>query len=209
MDEFEVTFLTKMKHADLYRAAKKLGSQAALARHLGVRQTELGEWINLKTCPPVRPLPDTKWTKDYLEDLESKLLPLTGKTWEDLFPPEVRENYQFLECPKTQERTMRVERAALAQIAAQTTERLQLEAPGEEPRSEAVSALTKEILSMLTKRQREVLELRYGLNGDPPYTYAEIGRILRLTRERIRQIELRAIRVAQGIIERLSRPDDE
>jgi RNA polymerase primary sigma factor len=45
------------------------------------------------------------------------------------------------------------------------------------------------MLEMLTDRQRRVIELRYGLGGEPPQTLEEVGRTFNVTRERIRQIE--------------------
>lgn len=48
-------------------------------------------------------------------------------------------------------------------------------------------------LSELPDRERRVLELRFGLNDDRPKTLREIGEILSLSRERVRQIESRAL----------------
>ena len=48
-------------------------------------------------------------------------------------------------------------------------------------------------LSRLSNRERTVLELRYGLRGSGVRTLEEVGRALGVTRERIRQIELRAL----------------
>jgi len=48
-------------------------------------------------------------------------------------------------------------------------------------------------LSELPDRERWVLELRFGLEDDQPKTLREIGEILRLSRERVRQIESRAL----------------
>lgn len=50
------------------------------------------------------------------------------------------------------------------------------------------------VLHTLTPRERQVIELRYGLNGDPPLTLEEVGEQFCVTRERIRQIESRALR---------------
>ena len=47
----------------------------------------------------------------------------------------------------------------------------------------------EKILSQLSQRERRVLELRYGLNGEHPRTLDEVGRAFNVTRERIRQIE--------------------
>ncbi|HEY3162632.1 MAG TPA: sigma-70 family RNA polymerase sigma factor [Vicinamibacterales bacterium] len=48
-------------------------------------------------------------------------------------------------------------------------------------------------LAPLTDREKEVLRLRYGLGTDREYTLEEIGRRLSVTRERVRQIESRAL----------------
>src|SRR6267142_1157038 len=56
-------------------------------------------------------------------------------------------------------------------------------------------------LAPLSDREREVLRLRYGLGTDREYTLEEIGRRMSVTRERVRQIEARALqklRAAKG-----------
>ena len=50
-----------------------------------------------------------------------------------------------------------------------------------------------QVLKTLTYREREVIKLRYGLGDGYPYTLEEVGRIFKVTRERIRQIEARAV----------------
>ena len=44
-------------------------------------------------------------------------------------------------------------------------------------------------LGALPLRERQVIELRFGLRGGPPRTLEEVGRAFGVTRERIRQIE--------------------
>lgn len=51
-----------------------------------------------------------------------------------------------------------------------------------------------EILDTLTEREKNVIELRYGLTGDEAKTLEEVGTAFGVTRERIRQIEAKAIR---------------
>src|SRR3954451_1284 len=50
------------------------------------------------------------------------------------------------------------------------------------------------VLNTLSPRERRVVELRFGLEGDRLYTLSEIGQELGVTRERIRQIETKALR---------------
>ena len=52
----------------------------------------------------------------------------------------------------------------------------------------------RKVLSNLTLRERQVIELRFGLADDHDHTLEEVGKKLKVTRERVRQIEERAIR---------------
>lgn len=52
----------------------------------------------------------------------------------------------------------------------------------------------KEILKYLSYREREIIKLRYGLGDGVEYTLEEIGYVFSVTRERIRQIERKAIK---------------
>jgi RNA polymerase primary sigma factor len=52
----------------------------------------------------------------------------------------------------------------------------------------------KRILGTLSARERRVLELRYGLDGEQPHTLDEVGQTFNVTRERIRQIESHTLR---------------
>ena len=51
----------------------------------------------------------------------------------------------------------------------------------------------RSVLAGLSAREQRVLEMRYGLLTGEPYTLEEVGREFRLTRERIRQIEAKAL----------------
>ena len=50
------------------------------------------------------------------------------------------------------------------------------------------------VLKTLTYREREIIKLRYGLGDGYTYTLEEVGRIFKVTRERVRQIEAKALR---------------
>ena len=57
--------------------------------------------------------------------------------------------------------------------------------------------LLHKVLETLTFREREIIRLRYGLSDGYIYTLEEIARIFKVTRERIRQIEMKAIKKLQ------------
>jgi RNA polymerase primary sigma factor len=71
------------------------------------------------------------------------------------------------------------------------------------PDEEAEITLRKEtlrkILGTLSSRERQVLELRYGLDGQHPRTLDEVGRTFNVTRERIRQIENQSLKKLRAL----------
>ncbi len=58
-------------------------------------------------------------------------------------------------------------------------------------------------LSHLSEQERQVLQLRFGLDGEERQTLAEIGRRLDVSRERVRQVELKALRKLRNLTRRL------
>lgn len=67
-----------------------------------------------------------------------------------------------------------------------------------EPERNAISVLLRdqidELLNDLTEREKQVIVMRYGLDGGQPHTLEEVGEVFHVTRERIRQIEAKALR---------------
>jgi RNA polymerase primary sigma factor len=61
-----------------------------------------------------------------------------------------------------------------------------------------------QLLSQLSTQEREVLAMRFGLDGMERQTLAEIGRQLEVSRERVRQIELKALRKLRGLSTRVT-----
>ncbi len=66
--------------------------------------------------------------------------------------------------------------------------------PYEETSKELLRESIEEVLSSLDERETKVLSLRFGLMGETPKTLEEVGKIFNVTRERIRQIEAKALR---------------
>ena len=69
-----------------------------------------------------------------------------------------------------------------------------LPTPDEAAVSDLMSQQLQEVLGTLTPRERDVLSLRYGLPDGRERTLEEVGREFNVTRERIRQIEVKALR---------------
>jgi len=75
----------------------------------------------------------------------------------------------------------------------------------ESPFEQAAERLRREnlrrALAALPEREREVIELRFGLTGERPYTLEEVGRAFNVTRERIRQIENHTLKKLEALPE--------
>jgi RNA polymerase primary sigma factor len=69
--------------------------------------------------------------------------------------------------------------------------------PAESAMQEMLRDKIEVVLRSLTYREREIIKLRYGLGDGYSYTLEETGRIFKVTRERIRQIESKALRKLQ------------
>jgi RNA polymerase primary sigma factor len=75
----------------------------------------------------------------------------------------------------------------------------------ESPFEQAAEHLRREnlrrALAALPEREREVIEMRFGLVGERPYTLEEVGRAFNVTRERIRQIENHTLKKLEALPE--------
>jgi len=69
--------------------------------------------------------------------------------------------------------------------------------PGDVAAAEMLKSRIEQVLKTLTYREREIIKLRYGIGDGYTYTLEEVGRIFKVTRERVRQVEAKAIRKLQ------------
>ena len=73
------------------------------------------------------------------------------------------------------------------------------ECPGDRLDQGSLERRMDEILGNLDIRERQVLRMRYGLQGEQPLSLGDIGKVLRVSKERIRQIE-------EGAMSKLRQP---
>ena len=73
-------------------------------------------------------------------------------------------------------------------------EDLNIQSPDDSATSESLRESTKDILTTLTARESKVLRMRFGIDMNTDHTLEEVGKQFDVTRERIRQIEAKALR---------------
>ncbi|HEX7008457.1 MAG TPA: RNA polymerase sigma factor RpoD [Phycisphaeraceae bacterium] len=71
------------------------------------------------------------------------------------------------------------------------------ENPSDSATTDMLRQRIEQVLKTLTYREREIIKLRYGIGDGYTYTLEEVGRIFKVTRERVRQVEAKAIRKLQ------------
>jgi len=71
------------------------------------------------------------------------------------------------------------------------------ESPVHAATQEMLKDKIEQVLKTLTYREREIIKLRFGIGDGYTYTLEEVGRIFKVTRERVRQVEAKAIRKLQ------------
>jgi RNA polymerase primary sigma factor len=71
------------------------------------------------------------------------------------------------------------------------------ESPTDSTAQQMLSQRIDGVLKTLTYREREIIKLRYGIGDGYTYTLEEVGRIFKVTRERVRQVEAKALRKLQ------------
>ena len=72
-----------------------------------------------------------------------------------------------------------------------------IDSPVQSATQEMLKDRIDHVLKTLTYREREIIKLRYGIGDGYTYTLEEVGRIFKVTRERVRQVEAKAIRKLQ------------
>jgi RNA polymerase primary sigma factor len=116
----------------------------------------------------------------------------------DCSPKEVREIMRMAQHPVSLEKPVGEEDdSALGDFIEDQTAESPFELAARTMRDEHVCRA----LSVLPRREREVIEMRYGLTGERPRTLEEVGQAFNVTRERIRQIENHTLKKLESLPE--------
>ncbi len=111
---------------------------------------------------------------------------------------EVRDILRMAQQPVSLEKPVGEEEdSALADFVEDVSAESPFEIASESLRKENVGR----VLAALPRREREVIELRFGLTGGRPRTLEEVGKAFNITRERVRQIENRTLKKLQSLPE--------
>jgi transcriptional regulator with XRE-family HTH domain len=159
-----------VRNARILRAMKARGfeSQADLARYMGQSPQHINAIVNFRE----KPIAHGDWSSLAM-DISSAL----RTEPEHLWPHHMRD---LLTARNSIEADISAEE--LAKLAAPSS--LEVDKP-----------LLAKLLSAVTHpRRRAMIEARFGLNGEPEQTLEEIARDHKVTRERVRQLEAKAIR---------------
>ncbi len=81
------------------------------------------------------------------------------------------------------------------------------EAPHHRLQEEATKSMLREMVERLNPREASIISARFGLDGTPAKTLEEVGEQFQVTRERVRQIESKALSKLRAKLERLGKAD--
>jgi RNA polymerase sigma factor (sigma-70 family) len=185
------TITARLRHGPLWDAVKRHGSIKKMSDSTGIPYGTLQSWIGLREIPSVR-----KW-----EQYGSLLVKETGKEFDELFPAEIRTR-KFLDIPKITEITKDIPNHLLSGMG---QSRFELPSPEDAMIQEDSKKVIHDLMEKrLGWREKAILKMRLGLDGSSPMTLESVGKVFKVTREKIRQVEARAIRKLSCL-----RPDKE
>jgi len=182
----------RLKHGVLYEVCRDNGGIANVASIIGIGCQTVRAWLKMRRCPT--PGQYNRW---YTEDVEKSLEALAGVPATTIFPPELKAATSLFKATPVHVRILDIEPEALAMIATETQERLTFRQPEKVAGDHELSDRVKALLRGLSYREREVITLRYGLDDGYSYTLDEVADLLKVSRERVRQIEAKAVRKLQ------------
>lgn len=182
----------KLKHGILWELSRKYGTVKELAGVIGVGYQLLNKWLHMRGCPT--PGKHTPW---YTEEVEKKLEELAGVPAAEIFPPQLKAATSYFQKERVHVTVAEVEPAQLMFLAQSASERLTVQSPQDSAIASELKTKIASVLKTLSYREREILNLRYGLEDGVSMSLEEVANIFKVTRERIRQLEAKAMRKIQ------------
>jgi RNA polymerase sigma factor (sigma-70 family) len=190
----DLTAITKLRHAALWELSKRLGGQARAAEQCFVTTSIFNQWITLKKAFPSAPTRGWWMNKERWTQTKDALESLTGQTLAQLWPQALLNVIETHQLITTVEQVIEVPEQALLAYAEETATRFRLPPPVVHAEQDELRGAIQTAMKSLSPREREVLELRYGLDGGEQRSLEDVGHIVGVSRERVRQIEARATR---------------
>lgn len=192
-ESMEFTAITRLRHAALWEMSKRLGGQRFAAEQCFVTHLVFNRWVVLKASFPASPT-NRWWSESRWNKTKEALESLTGQSLEQLWPQSLRNVISTHKLLTTIEQVIEVPEEALIAYAEHTAERLRLPEPILSAENEELKTALTKAVKKLSSREREVIKLWYGLGDDYTYDLEEVGHIFKVSKERVRQIEAKAIR---------------
>ena len=145
----------------------------------------------------------------YMSDVMTKIMNISRElTFTQGRPPSIAEVAEAMELPPEEIRkVLKLSRAPISLNVplgdendcslGDFLEDRRIESPTSTVTYEMLRGRIEETLQSLSLREREVIKMRFGIGRDSTYTLEELGKKFKVTRERIRQIEIRALKKLQ------------
>lgn len=180
VDTFKLAVLTKARHGDLHAFKERHGTLANAAAALGISLSRFHKWYTLRAYP------------EYTEQLETLFREHLGKSWAALWPVEVREQIDRLRnlniTLKEECHYQEVPLARLGNKAARVPA-IGYEDPSAGLARQELATRLEHVLKTLSDRERKVIRCRWFEH----LTLEETGRVLKVSRARVHQLELKAL----------------
>jgi RNA polymerase primary sigma factor len=172
-------------HFDLRNARASAGyTMAQVAEEAGVSTHAIASYERLRAIP--NPL------------VARRIARYLGKEVRELFPPQLKEIVHEIQ----QERKGYSEPQTVSLEDVSEDQLLSEDDPAVTATQDMLRSRINEVLKTLTFRERDLLKQRYGIGDGYTYTLEEVGRIFKVTRDRIRQVEAKAISKLQHPVRR-------
>lgn len=170
----------RIRNARILNLMRRAGiaSASELARKSGITPTSVGRLLNLKVTPLSRHTPDYRREIWLIADA-------LHCHPDDMFSDRQRTTYLA-----TNKKAIEVSEAEVeGHLAA-----IEAMPPDEIVRLAEQKTILNEAMATLTPREQKVIKLRFGLDGETEHILDEVAAIINISRERVRQLETRALR---------------